>query len=171
MTAVYTTAGIDERGNATLHSSIDVEQVSERDIAKKADLSIEKSAHIDYVTGIITFLTYTIEVTNNGDLDAPNVVVTDHLESEMPTIGVNEGSFMSTHQGTWTLIDATNTTADLRAEIPLLPASETATLSFSVATVFDAVGAVELTDTASVESDLADPNPTNDSVEVVTPIP
>jgi hypothetical protein len=172
--AVYTTAALDQNGRVTLHSSIDVERVAERDKGEATDLSIRKSlAALDSNTfgrHTSAYLGYRIEVANNGPADAANVTVTDHIVSELPMLGVNEASFEATHSGMWTLVDATNTTAELEVKIADLPAGETAILEFVASVVFDSADPIDVTDTVTVESETPDTNPANDTAQLVTAV-
>ena len=113
---------------------------------------------------------YRIEVANTGPADAQDVTVTDHLQSELPMLGVNVASFEATHNGMWTLVDATNTTADIEVKIADLPAGETAVLEFVASVVFDSADPVDVTDTVSVESETPDTNPANDTAQLVTTV-
>ena len=85
VTAVYSTAAVDEQGVATEHSSIDVERVAARDLG--VNLNIEKDAQLfkfplsDRLT--INAILYTIQIGNAGPYDASDVQVSDDLTLEV----------------------------------------------------------------------------------------
>ena len=83
-------------------------------------------------------------------------------------LGINEASFDASHNGVWSVVDANETTAELEIAIPELPASETAVLEFDASVVFDSAEPIDVTNTATVESETPDSNPGNDSAQVIT---
>lgn len=172
VTAVYTTAAVDGTGQVTTHSSIDVEQIRERVRGKRTDLEIRKTATAE---GSLTSqqVHYTIKVTNHGPAAATNIVVEDTLEVEAGRLAqVIEPAFSASHDGEWTLGTVTDTSAEMKATIPSLPATETATLEFAVeARVDPPLLEIRLVDTAEVSSDLEDSNAQNDSVTLATTLP
>jgi hypothetical protein len=189
VTAVYSTAAVDERGTVTSHSSIHVEQVRERDRARvietATDLLIRKEAivrghdtTIIINDGIISssattaLVRYRIHVDNLGPAAAQNVVVSDTLQVQPGTlISVPQGGFSATHGGVWSLGQVTQSSAELEATIPVLLATEHAVLEFMVVVQSDfAALQAELTNTASVTSDAAELDPSNNSVVVKTSV-
>jgi hypothetical protein len=85
VTAVYTTAAIDREGQVADHSSIDVEQIAERDLG--VDLRIDKVAEV-FPFAISDNLTlfavlYTIDIENSGPETADEVHVFDELLLEV----------------------------------------------------------------------------------------
>ncbi len=72
--------------------------------------------------------------------------------------------------GMWTLVDATNTTADIEVKIADLPAGETAILKFVASVVFNSADPIDVTDTVTVESETPDTNPANDTAQLVTTV-
>lgn len=172
VTAVYTTAAVDRTGQVTTHSSIDVEQIRERVRGKRTDLEIRKTAT---AAGSLTSqqVRYTIKVTNHGPAEATNIVVEDTLEVEAGLlVQVIEPAFSASHDGEWTLGTVTGTSAEMKATIPSLPATETASLEFAVEVrVNPPLLEIRLVDTAEVSSDLEDSKPQNDSVTLSTTLP
>ncbi len=172
VTAVYTTAAVDRSGQPTTHSSIDVEQIRERVRGKRTDLEIRKTATAE---GSLTSqrVRYTIEVTNHGPAEATNIVVEDTLEVDAGLLlQVIEPAFSASHNGEWTLGPVTGTSAKMKATIPSLPATETATLEFTAEVrVVPPLLEIRLVDMAEVSSDLEDSNPQNDSVKLSTKLP
>jgi hypothetical protein len=174
VTAVYTTAAVDERGNVTSHSSIHVEQVRERDRARApeaaTDLLIRKEAIVPPFPVSTTIVQYKIHVLNQGPAAAQNVVVSDTLQVQPGTlISVPEATFSATHGGVWSLGQVTPSSAELEATIPVLPATEHAVLEFAVLVQVDFTTLqAELKNTASVTSDTVELDPSNNSVVVTT---
>jgi hypothetical protein len=174
VTAVYTTAAVDGRGNVTSHSSIHVEQVRERDRARvvqeATDLMIRKEAIVPSSPVTTAIVRYRIHVQNLGPAAAQNVVVSDTLEVQLGTLlSVPQGGFSATHGGVWSLGTVTQSSAELEATIPILPAGQQAVLEFvAVVQVDFAALQIQLRDTASVTSDTVDLDPSNNSVVVTT---
>ncbi|MCG8454723.1 MAG: hypothetical protein MI919_00470 [Holophagales bacterium] len=170
VTAVYTTATLDEGGQPSSHSSIDVEQIAERARTPGADLRITKRARYDANPNGV-FLSYIIEVTNLGPELATQVVVDDLLEAEIGTLtNWLAGSLSVSHGGAWVLGPLNPDAASLEGTIPLLPAGDTAVLEFGVHAL-QAGGALRLVDTAQVTSDVSDPDPSNNTTQLVTEVP
>lgn len=172
VTTVYTTAAIDDRGQPTTHSSIDVEQVRERAQQPGADLVIRKTALVEG-TGTTMVVHYTIEVDNLGPSAAPNVVVNDLLQAEIGSlVNIIPASLSVSHGGVWVLGPFAAAATTLQATIPLLPAGDTAVLEFAVVVTIDPpTFGVRLVDTAQVTSALPDPDFTNNQVVLVSNFP
>jgi Tol biopolymer transport system component len=83
VTAVYTTAALDARGNVGPHSSIDVDRVAERH--KAALLDVTKSgryfcdAEPVATECVLVAALYTVNIRNDGAVPATDVVVTDQV--------------------------------------------------------------------------------------------
>jgi uncharacterized repeat protein (TIGR01451 family) len=172
--AVYSTAALDATGQATSHSSIDVEQVLERGIPQPGDLEIIKTAKPEAAATAPTIISYVIEVTNHGPVPATNVIVQDVVEVEVGALtSIVEADFSVSHGGQWMPGPVTATSAELEATIPSLPAGETAILTFAVMVIGAPPSFLErrVVDTAHVSSDMADANPDNDSITIVTTLP
>jgi uncharacterized repeat protein (TIGR01451 family) len=114
-----------------------------------ADLALTKSDSPDPVAQGGT-LTYTIQVTNNGPDPAVNTVVSDDL--------VNDLSFVS---ATSTAGSCDNQGGKVTCNLGNLANAETATITLK-ATVKDKAGN-QVSNTASVSSDTADPSSANNS--------
>jgi hypothetical protein len=99
---------------------------------------------------------YTITVTNQGPSVAPNTIVEDDFSS-LPD-GVQASDFQ-TSQGQWTQIWPDR---PFRAALGQLEPSQMATLSLSV--FFP--GGVTSESTATVQSDIPDPDLSNNSVTI-----
>lgn len=118
-----------------------------------ADLSITKSASPDPVTPGST-LTYTLTATNNGPEDATNVIVTDTLPAGLSLVSVTSS------QGTCT--------GTVTCNLGTLPSGATATITI-VVTVDAATGCgATLPNTASIVSDVPDPDLTNNTASTAT---
>ena len=92
MTAVYTTAAVDENGRPTLHSSIDVEEVKER--LPRQDLDVAKTADaLEFtISDALLFhaVLYTVTVSNGGEEPALDVTIADELVlATADTVGVS----------------------------------------------------------------------------------
>jgi uncharacterized repeat protein (TIGR01451 family) len=121
--------------------------------AAPADLSITKSASPDPGTPGGT-LTYTLTATNNGPEDATNVIVTDTLPTGLTFVSVT--SSQGTCSGTVT------------CNLGTLPSGATATITI-VVTVDAATGCgASLPNTASIVSDMPDPDLTNNTASTAT---
>ncbi len=175
VTALYSTATLDEKGQAADHSDMEVQRVPERILSVEtgADLAIEKEAQVThYSTGgvRVALVQYTIRVTNRGPASATNVVVEETLDLSGGLLGEFSESEMSvSHGGHWTVESHERSEAELRAEIPSLPASETATLELVATAVISYPGENDqseevLRNTATVSSVTDDPNEGNNSV-------
>lgn len=122
------------------------------DIEASADLSIQKSVIKDDIClGAYGF--FEIEVTNNGQSDAQNVVVTDELDDVLIFGG---GSPECTHDGS-------PTGGVVTCALGTVPAGETVDLliGFNIEELTPAPYPV--TNTAEVSSDTADPSSANNS--------
>jgi Domain of unknown function DUF11 len=120
-----------------------------------ADLHITKEL-FDIAMGNAVLRAYTIAVTNNGPSVAPNVVVEDDF-SLLPE-DAQASDFRTTH-GQWT---RTWPDRPFRADLGELQPSQMATLNFRV---FFPSG-VTSENTATVQSDIPDPDPSNNQVIV-----
>ncbi|PCH72169.1 MAG: hypothetical protein COB98_12025, partial [Flavobacteriaceae bacterium] len=116
-----------------------------------ADLDIEKSStQTTYTPG--ESVTYTINVVNNGPLDATNIQVVDDLPS-----GITEM--------TWTASDSSNGTGALNENISLIAK---ATISYTVVIKVPGDYTGDLTNVASaVDPDKPDPVPCTDCKEIL----
>lgn len=151
-----------------------MEQIREWLRGKRTDLEIHKTAKAMRPLALTSQrVDYTIEVTNHGPAEATNIVVEDTLEVEAGLlVQVIEPAFSASHNGEWTLGAVTGTSAEMKATIPSLPATETATLEFAVVVQVDPpLIEIQLVDTAEVSSDLEDSKPQNDSVTLSTTLP
>jgi uncharacterized repeat protein (TIGR01451 family) len=113
---------------------------------ESADLSITKTDDADPVTAG-TDLTYTISVANAGPDDATNVVVTDPLPAGAAFVSATGGGTESGGTVTWNLGTVANGGSTDVTVTVLVDQSQTAALS----------------NTASVTSDVPDPDGSNDS--------
>jgi len=92
VTAVYTTAAVDENGRPTVHSSIDVERIEER--LPRQDLDVAKTADLlEFpISDTLLFhaVLYTITVSNEGEEPALDVAIDDELVLETAdTVGIS----------------------------------------------------------------------------------
>lgn len=171
VTTVYTTAALNEEGLPVHHSSIDVEQIAEREHPPGADLEIRKRAEVTPSDTITLDVAYTLEVENHGPEDATNVVVTDLLEAEVGAL-VNISNLAVSHGGAWVVGPLAADSVALVGTIPLLPAGNIATLEFTARATMDiATLSLRLVDTAHVTSEPGDPDLSNNSVQLVTTVP
>lgn len=110
-----------------------------------ADLAIAKSAP----EGVVDLgpFDYQIEVTNNGPADATSVVVTDTLPAELVYVGDDCGGGIAGQDFTWNPGTITN------------GATVVCNLTVELATP----GCVAVDNTATVSSDVSDPNGSNNS--------
>jgi uncharacterized repeat protein (TIGR01451 family) len=120
------------------------------------DLAITKTASPSPATAGGQ-LTYTISVSNNGPLDATNVRVIDTLPAGASFV-TNTDSCVEAPVGTLTcslgtLVSGTSKSFDIQVQ-----------LSSSLASS----GSTSITNTASVQADQADPNPSNNQTSVTT---
>jgi uncharacterized repeat protein (TIGR01451 family) len=120
-----------------------------------ADLGIVKTASAS-VSGYGDHLTYTLQVTNNGPLDAQNVVVTDTLPP-----GV---TYVSGSGNGWTV---TQSGGVITATRPALPVGQAPPLTV---TVIVPSSSATLTNDAKVTSDTPDRNPNNNDSKVTTTV-
>lgn len=123
-------------------------------IGTSADLSVTKTASPSSgVPG--SLLTYTVTVQNAGPDTAQNVALTDTLPAELqaPEYSLN-GSQYAPWEGTLTIGN--------------LPAGQSAVIEIRGTIAADADG--RLTNTASVASGTPDPNPDNNTAQVITPL-
>jgi uncharacterized repeat protein (TIGR01451 family) len=118
-------------------------------VVASADLSIAKSASPDPVVAG-NELTYSITVSNAGPSDASNVVVTDPLPSGVTFVSADHGGTASSGTVTWSLGS--------------LASGSSVTLSLVV--TVDETTEGTLANTATVDSDTADPDPGDDSDSV-----
>jgi uncharacterized repeat protein (TIGR01451 family) len=121
-----------------------------------ADLGITKALLSEVPLGGGVVRTYRLTVTNQGPSIAPNVIVEDDF-SFLPE-GTQASDFQTTH-GEWT---QTWPNRPFRANIGQMEPSQTATLGFSV--FFP--GGVTSENTATVQSDIADPDTSNNRVTI-----
>ncbi len=99
---------------------------------------------------------YTITVTNNGPLDAANVVVTDELPAEVSYLADTD-----TCSGV-----AVGSTGTLTCELGNLAAGASTSFEIKVKIDPDLGGATSITNTASVSSDAGESNPANNTVSL-----
>ena len=135
--------------SADLVSAVDVT------VAASADLSVVKTASPDPVS-VNGQITYTLTVQNAGPNAAVDMVISDPLPAE--------------------LIDVTTTTPgctiegnEFRCVVASFPAGSGGQLQYT-ATVDPATPSEAVTNTVTVDSATADPNPTNNTDSTTTPI-
>ena len=122
-----------------------------------ADLSVVKQADRAEVQPGDTF-TYTITVTNNGPSDASFIGVVDYLPGEATFVSAGQnGSYSSSTQTvSWT--------------IDFLAAGESMTLTLEMELGSHVAGATILTNEVTVQSDLPDPDMSNNTYILQTPV-
>ena len=120
-------------------------------VASSADLSITKADSVDPVLAGED-LTYTLVVTNDGPSDATNIVVTDAVPAGTSFVSADGGGLEAAGAVTWNL----GTLAD----------GATATLHVTVHV--NGARTADLTNTASVSSDVSDPDAGNDDATETT---
>ena len=114
---------------------------------------------------------YTIMVTNFGPDPAINVVVTDALDIEGGVLlPVDESRFQADFGGVWTVeSEPGEEPLLLEVVIPMLPSAATATLHFAVVAQFvDPTAEALLRNTATVSSNIFDPNQDNNEFALET---
>ncbi|MED0876491.1 DUF7507 domain-containing protein [Bacillus mobilis] len=124
-------------------------------ISFSADISVSKTASpTPVVAGDL--LTYTVVVSNAGPNDAQNVTLTDVIPSEVlsPEYSIDGGVTFNPWPGTLSLGTLAN------------GATETVLIRGTVSTA--ATGSI--TNTATVDSTTPDPDPTNNTSTVITPV-
>lgn len=115
------------------------------------DLALDKGDAPDPVTAGDA-LTYTLSVSNQGPMDAPNVVVSDSLPPLASTLVSAPG--------------CTEVSGVVSCSLSNLASGASAAFTVTVQVSPGASGVI--TNTASVSSDAIDPNPLNDSATVTT---
>jgi uncharacterized repeat protein (TIGR01451 family) len=115
-------------------------------VAASADLSIDKTASPNPVVAGNT-LTYTLTVSNAGPSDATGVVVTDPLPSGTTFVSASNGGTLVGSTVTWTIAS--------------IAAGSSVSLSLVVEVDEDVEGS--LSNTATVDSLVADPDPSDDT--------
>lgn len=136
LTAVYTTTALNANGQVDDHSSIDVEQIPERD--RRVDLSIQKAAlpfcflindEINYC-----LVLYEIRVTNEGTNEAFNVEVIDELtrpgDPTQALVLVAPSPIEVLPAGMANIISQTGLESMLQFDISSIPAGDFATIRF-----------------------------------------
>jgi len=152
VTGVYSTAAVDEDGQAAGHSSIDVEVIPERERERLTDLAVVKRASTQGQTSPL--IRYTVAVTNESEVTAEEIVVSDVLEMRDGTLtSLPTNAFTATHGAGWVVVSSGTGGAELRAEITSLEPQETATLTFDVLALTDVqAGRTHAVDTVTVAS-------------------
>lgn len=173
VTAVYTTAAVDQRGQVTGHSSIDVESVAGS--ARHLDLRVTKSAESACIPNFgalsLCLALYEIVVENRGPADATELVIDDELTRETLPVAVVPGVFEIDPPGQFLINDFTGTAVKAKILIPELLAGQTATVRFwSVAPLFGDLRD-SLLNRATAHSNEPDFNPANNTATVEVPLP
>ena len=132
--------------------------------ADPADLALQKSDSPDPVTAGGS-LTYTIFVTNNGPDPATNVVVTDQLPGEVTFVSATASNPAGSCKRNGSKITCDVGTVPVNPGVP----NPVPTVTILV-TVKKNVKAAQISNTASVSSDVADPTPSNNSDTELTRI-
>jgi uncharacterized repeat protein (TIGR01451 family) len=121
--------------------------------AQSADLSITKSDDADPATAGAE-LVYTIDATNNGPSDATGVIVSDPLPTGTSFVSADNGGVESGGIVTWNVATLANG----------------ATATVHVTVLVNASRTQDLSNTASVAGDQADPDSSNDSATETTAV-
>ena len=185
VTAVYSTAAIDEAGNPSAHSSIDVEQVAGR--VRHLDLAVTKREDhfcrelLDFFH--YCFVLYEVSIENRGPNDAHDVVVEDQATRPGGLVAVVPGIFEVEPAGTVEVETPIGETVSLTATIPVLLAGDTGVVRFWVlAPVLSSAGPVvdpalapflptTLVNRATASANEPDRWTGNNTAEVVTDLP
>jgi hypothetical protein len=185
VTGVYTTAdlgGFDPATNQSvgiLHSSIDVEQIAERDL--RADIAVEKRPDIlsfDLNDNVALHLVlYTVTVQNLSSFDAYNVQLADTLDLVGQNV-VSALAFLATPivlPPGGSVINTTSAIDQATIDLALgdVGAGDTAIARFWAIAVTYRIGSpanADLVDTAVVSSAGGDPSPLNNTAVVATQV-
>lgn len=181
VTGVYTTADLRNGapGGTLTHSSIDVEQITERDL--RADLAIEKSADvfsIDVADNLAYhFVLYTVSVSNNSAQGAQNVTVEDSLlvqgENFVSVVGFLDTPVVLPPGGSVANVSSGATNAGIDLLLGDVAAGETIVAQFwaiAITYLTDLPASVDLQNTVVVSSQSGDPSPANNTDVLITPV-
>jgi hypothetical protein len=179
VTGVYTTGDVNPTTNVLVHSSIELQQIVERDL--RSDLRIEKTAYVfpykiqDRLT--LFFVLYVVKVQNLGAQDAHNVQVADNLVMVGSNI-VNWLGFLTTPillppGGSVTGTTSGPGAASIGLKLGDLAAGGTTGAMFwAIASVYEtgSPATAGLVNTAVTSSDEGDSSPLDNTVVVNTPV-
>lgn len=138
-----------------LDNNVDTEDTT---IVKNADLEMVKDGPLSVVAG--EEFDYTLVMTNNGPANATGVIVTDTLPPEVTFVDADPD------QGTYT----GGTTGTITWDVGNVSSGDSVTMTITVAVAPDAQNGDVYTNTAVVEGNEIDPNPSNNTGESATVI-
>lgn len=177
VTTVYTTATVDDHGQAVDHSSIDVEQIAERDLG--VDLRIDKTAavfpfHIGDNLTLFAVL-YRLDIENSGPETAKGLHVFDELVlasvNTVSVLAVLESPIDLPPGGSIANLTGTGTSASFDLQLGDLDSGNSLAARFwSLVLAYETGGpaSVSLQNTATLDSQGAEISPANNTIVIDT---